>query len=652
MQENLPPRDLELIEFVGRENELQTLRDWFLDDKSPIRLLTGIGGLGKTSLAYKFAEEIRQVSAGNVDAIIWLTAKKSTFAALSGKMIKTTRHDFSNTEQLLTKLLSEISGESSVEEDMDVDDLAEAIVEGLIYKSSLIIVDDLDSLSPDNQKECAQILQQIAFRTVDREVAHSRILLTSRLDLGMPLTSVIKIFGLPEHDFLKHLENLCDQFGLSNFNKQIRKEIYKTSSGSPLFSSAIVRLISLGESPSNVCTSWTAADGIDIRQFTFKRELERLSPLSAKLMLAVLRLGEVSVEELLDVLETSKPKIFDCISELQGYHLISKTENKYGDIIFSASKELVSVTDILRTHIGKASEPIDRACARISQNESSQIREIGTSITRIVSLWSEQKNNEALIMAKELAERFKKHGDAHCALGKAFLKVSPKKFKEADSSFALADKYNCRRPELFSLIIETKKGLEDWQGLRSHVLRGTSNFKYQVSSIDALIEANSNLYDLATTRTKYNEASKYALEVIEKISHKISSSHLQESYFEKLCKEQSRFSSMYMRAMEADNPRKGDQLEIINAVIRLFHLNVYSKYLFNTAIKALSEWFLDIENRPILDKTALKILQEKIAMLRNIEKKLPSGTPEHADTKIRDIEHRAALLLTKTTSSE
>lgn len=49
----------ELMNFVGRESELAQLNQWVLQDSCRLVSLTGWGGIGKTALAVKFAEQVQ-----------------------------------------------------------------------------------------------------------------------------------------------------------------------------------------------------------------------------------------------------------------------------------------------------------------------------------------------------------------------------------------------------------------------------------------------------------------------------------------------------------------------------------------------------------------------------------------------------------------
>ncbi|KAL2869066.1 uncharacterized protein BJX67DRAFT_379545 [Aspergillus lucknowensis] len=69
-------------DFLGRDEELNKLRQTMLESKSPIRrkvVLHGLGGIGKTQLALRFAREYRE----NFSAIFWITADNRSMLLLS-----------------------------------------------------------------------------------------------------------------------------------------------------------------------------------------------------------------------------------------------------------------------------------------------------------------------------------------------------------------------------------------------------------------------------------------------------------------------------------------------------------------------------------------------------------------------------------------
>ncbi|WP_417809719.1 RNA-binding domain-containing protein [Thioclava sp.] len=631
---NLPARDPDLIKFVGRESELSNLRDWMFDQRSPIRLLTGIGGLGKTSVAYQFCEELIDSGAGSFDFVAWVTAKKSTYAALQGKMVKTTRHDFSNTTELLESLITSIAGESSIVEEMDQSDLVDVLVDALVYRPSFIVVDDLDSLAPDVQRECATVLQEVAVRTVARDHPLSRILLTSRLDQGLSPTNVIKLEGLPFEPFKEHLHNLSRQFKLDKFVPRVEKEIHRSSSGSPLFASAIVRLVYLGENIRDVCASWEKSDGEEVRDFAFKRELERLSGAAASILLAVVYLGEVSIAELEEALEMPKRKVLDHIGELQSFHLVSNSKNRYGEPAFSSSKELIASAGILRRHLGLRAQSVEKQCAKIRQNQGDQTRKIGIELSKIVTFWSEGQNEEALILAKELSNRNQKSGDVWCALAGAFLKIRPANYGAADDAVMRAVDLNCLRPELFDYFVLAKKGIEDWQGLRSFVEKKFFKSFKKDTALDAYMVATSKLVGFATDRGDYKVAARYSFEGAERIASKIAGSALDPAFFKSLVLRQNSFASDAIRFSRRHNPRPGDQLFVAELAFKLYDLNIYRRDVIEAICVSLKTWAEDVEKRPFVDETAIDILSRFIKRLSRIH----TTASRRGDKAERDIE--------------
>ncbi len=57
--------------FYGREQELGQLRQWIVDDRSRLIVLYGMGGIGKTSLAVKAAQELEK----EFDVLVWRSLK-------------------------------------------------------------------------------------------------------------------------------------------------------------------------------------------------------------------------------------------------------------------------------------------------------------------------------------------------------------------------------------------------------------------------------------------------------------------------------------------------------------------------------------------------------------------------------------------------
>ncbi len=75
LDNNLPDRAVICSNFVGRGDDIGNLWKWLSDDFSRVRLIAGEGGLGKTSLAYHFSEEVASRRVKPFSKVVWLTAK-------------------------------------------------------------------------------------------------------------------------------------------------------------------------------------------------------------------------------------------------------------------------------------------------------------------------------------------------------------------------------------------------------------------------------------------------------------------------------------------------------------------------------------------------------------------------------------------------
>jgi len=612
---NLPSRDPDMVQFVGREKELSALRSWALDKRSPVKLISGIGGLGKTSVAYHFCEELASAGAGDFEYIAWVSAKRTTYAALRGNMVKTTRHDFSTVKELLQSLVALLAVQSSIGDETDEDEYADILVDALTYTPSFVVVDDLDSLSPEEQRKCATVMQEIGFRTVDREHAASKFLLTSRLDQGLSPTSVVKISGLDEEAFSLHIDNLCDQFELNRFQPRLIKQIYSTSSGSPLFASAIVRMTSMGEKPKEVCGTWASYDGEDVREFAFKRELDRLSVGSASVLLAVVKLGEVSLDELLEAIEVSRKSLFEHINELQSFHLLGKKENDQGDVVLSTSKELIVSAGILKKKLGQRAQEVERRCAVIRKNQGDQTREVGRSIRKILQCLEDGEAKQALVLATDLSRRNPLNGDTWCILARAYLSVKPQEYRKADDACSNALRYSCTRIELFDYVVESKKGIGDWQGLKSYAEGKRFMSKDRDPGLDSYLFAVFKLIALAGERGSHFEASKHAMDCVRKISDKIQNSYLLPAFFNRIMRDQNRLAGLALkhRKMSVERPR--DNLNVTDLGFELVNLNIQTKEVVNAICHGLQIWSEEIRSGAALDDAEADIIANNIRKL-------------------------------------
>src|ERR1700733_15107487 len=145
LENNLGPRDPSFVRFVGRESYLELLWKWLCDRYSPVKLLAGMGGLGKTTIAREFVEDVTRAAPMGLQKVVWLSAKQQFYAAVLDKFVPASRVDFTDLETLLKSLLLELGhSENSVEADVTRESLMDQTVETLQLFPSLVIIDDVD----------------------------------------------------------------------------------------------------------------------------------------------------------------------------------------------------------------------------------------------------------------------------------------------------------------------------------------------------------------------------------------------------------------------------------------------------------------------------------------------------------------------------
>ena len=138
---HLPPSDEIYSEFVGRPGELNELSNWLASD-SPQVLVWGYGGAGKSALAYRFAQDVKEGSGEGLIAVGWVSAKKSEYVE---GIVKERSADFGNMDSLVSAIWSALYGTDDLPETL----APAALIQELKTMPMLLIVDDFDTISED-----------------------------------------------------------------------------------------------------------------------------------------------------------------------------------------------------------------------------------------------------------------------------------------------------------------------------------------------------------------------------------------------------------------------------------------------------------------------------------------------------------------------
>jgi hypothetical protein len=231
---NLPAR--RYTRLLGRSDELTILHDKLFSSNSTdysIIAITGLGGIGKTALAYEIAEEA--ILKGRFDGIVWESAKSEEFEA--NKIIPIDSQVLTS-ESLLHSIALQIGGDKL--EYTPPKELEKSIRSLLHSYPYLIVLDNLETVAAYSQ--LAKYLNSLL--SPSRTNRASRALLTSRERLfGISYVYDHYVRGLSRSDSYEFITQEADSRGaadLSTMVDELKERIFLITSGMPLAMKLIV----------------------------------------------------------------------------------------------------------------------------------------------------------------------------------------------------------------------------------------------------------------------------------------------------------------------------------------------------------------------------------------------------------------------------
>lgn len=650
LDSNLGPRDPGFVEFVGRDDYLASLWQWFLDRFNPVKLLAGLGGVGKTALAREFAEKVANAAPFGFQKIVWLSAKRQYYTAISGKYVPASRIDFSSVDELLREICFELGMlETDLPEDASREDLMQQTMAVLTEMPALVVVDDLDSLEPDQQQDVFHTLIAVFWQTVGKSPVGSRALLTARLDLGASPAQVIRVKGLEFEEFVEFVEMTCDLLELpvpiDKTSKRMER-FHRVTEGSPTFASSVLRLVVLGENLEHALSKWEKSDGEEVRRFAFQRELDQLPDSATNVLFALCVLAESTLIELTQVLTRSDQQIRDDFAELRKYHLIAHVESHLpGGTRIAAPGSIRMMKGILRNKV-RDPKRIENACATARSAISRVGRDIGAQVVRIAALWANEQSDDAFDLANMLVRQNPLDPDVKCLLGRAYLRLSSPNFKQAELCFRKAQELGCTRPELIPLWVEAKAELRDWTGLLE-ITKFSDKTVPPSHILLARINAFKNLGEMelriGNTRSAAERYLEGGLEIDRLFRLKKAAGLVPE-----LKQFRKDFLSAYLQLTDKATGEPNDYIDVWLAAVRCFDCFVRSPYILRLGTSRLIGWWTAVERRGIYHQSSAATMDVQLSKLRQIlrtlrEQEFPDeGLIAELEGAVNDLDRRLA----------
>ncbi|CAD5734799.1 helix-turn-helix domain-containing protein [Escherichia coli] len=409
---NLPDKSFICPIFVGRFAILNELWAWLADELQHSKVLAADGGKGKTSIAYEFCQLLITTRVEGIEQIIWLTAKNKQFKPIFNEYISMPETHFNGMSTLLKEICIRTGSIENTLEDLSIVQLTKLAKQNLKEYPSFIVIDDVDSSPPEEQKRILEMA-----RTISSE--SSKILLTTRVNSIYSLDSSILIPGMFGGEFKDLINTLCDRLNLQKLNDKNLSKLEKASEGSPLFSESILRLFKQGSSIDLAIQEWTGKSGEAAREAALKKEVSELSLEAKKVLVTVCTVGSCSKSEIRQLTDLEHTNIGSAIQELDLLFLLNSTPFIESEPRYESSSSISNlIANMVSEIIPEASNflsKIKKAYYGLQSNSTKYHPRVGEAVRQCNALLKSNRYPEARETLQSLIKdpEFKENKDLY-----------------------------------------------------------------------------------------------------------------------------------------------------------------------------------------------------------------------------------------------
>ncbi|AFY73408.1 WD40 repeat-containing protein [Synechococcus sp. PCC 7502] len=352
---------IDISQFYGRKAELQKLNQWIERDRSRVVTILGIGGIGKTALSLKLAEQLQ----GEFEYVIWRSLRNAPIFEL---------------------LLAEIIALLSKQQEIQIAPTTHIprLIHYLQQHRCLLILDNVESIllsaKPRQYLEGYEAYGDL-FREVSERSHQSCVLLTSREQIeevailageSLPIR-VLPLRGLAIAEGMAILEDKGLPLTMDKGQQLI--DLY---AGNPLALKIIsTSILELFDGQISEFFNQGAAVFNGIRKL-LDRQLDRLSDVEKQIMFGLAINREwVSVVELQgDFSPTiSTPRLLESLEYLQGRSLIEKNKGKFTQQPVVMEYMIEKLLTAVRTEISNQTPQLFLRYALIKAQAKDYVRE-------------------------------------------------------------------------------------------------------------------------------------------------------------------------------------------------------------------------------------------------------------------------------------
>lgn len=455
---NLPDRTLICARFIGRSASISELWSWVADDFSRVRLIAGEGGLGKTSLAYRFCEEIVTRNVKPFDLVLWLTAKKRQFIASNDNFRESNHVDFESADSLYRAICLQLGCLQDELISLDTRELMQLALETCATVAPFLVVDDVDSLPPDDQKS----VMEFGLRAPNTV----KLLLTTRVNFSYAPENVLKLNGLDGEDFADYVKLLRSRYTLTEANARQIAKLHEATGGSPLFTDSLLRLERRGLTLDSAVSQWKGEKGIEARKAALQREVQQLSREAKRVLYVTSLLKNCSYTELVQIVGYSDQTLGDALQELDSLFLISAPaiakEARYTVEPNTGSLVIETAGTLGIDHSALQQETKKSRTDAVGLSINRRLDKVGLAISQAMAKIKDRDPKAALETVIAASKQLSKpHPDLLLMSGRCHLAQRPPNFNHASKDFEQSFSLGQRKALLFTLWFQAEYGRGD-----------------------------------------------------------------------------------------------------------------------------------------------------------------------------------------------
>ena len=319
---NLPPK--RYTRLVNREEEIGTILEKLRSPDPtapPLIAITGLGGIGKTALAYEITE--RTMLEGLFDGVVWESAKLEELEAGKIRLLKPPALSF---ESLVSAIARQLGYDALLQ--LPPSELQNRIRHILQTGAYLIVVDNLETI--EAYQELA--LQLHGLLSPSQSQRPSRALLTSRERLiEIPYVYDHYMRGLSRSASIEFIEQeACDRgaMGILQAGQRLLDRIYRVTYGMPLAMKLIVSQFIAGVPLDTELDRLESGKEEELYKFVYMRLWFKLSIPAQKVLIATAAFASSVARFMLQPVSKTADEEFEvAISELVRMSLIEPSDH-------------------------------------------------------------------------------------------------------------------------------------------------------------------------------------------------------------------------------------------------------------------------------------------------------------------------------------